>query len=844
MKKELNIMRYNPNIEEGLDDTQINERKINKLVNKIESISEKSYLQIIINNIFTFFNITMTCLAILLISVVGPSIITNLSFLLILLCNTVIGIYQECKCKHTLHKLKLIHTSKITVVRNKKEIELLPEEIYLDDIVILKSGDQVPVDCIIESEGMYEVNESIITGESCSIKKNKGDLLLAGSYIISGKCYVRADKIGKDTYLYSIENKAKNFKKPKSTLITSLNKIIRLLVLISLPISLIVGWNELVKHGLQLGIKWGSLSIIYSVPAGMVLLASVAMMVAVVKLANDKVLTRDIYSVEALSRVDTLCLDKTGTLTDGTMTVEKVVYYNNDLENNGIISSYLSAFNDENQTSKALINKFGNKNIIKIKNSIPFSSERKYSVVEFEKEGTYVLGAPEYLTNDKNILNIIEDYTINGLRVILLVKLNEKINNNFKFTFKNQIMAMFILRDNIRNGVIDTIKWFNKNKVDIRVISGDNVKTVSYIAKQCGIINAHKYIDLSTIDCNDKELFKNTVLYNNIYGRVTPEQKAEIVDILRNENKVVGMIGDGVNDVISLKKADCSIALGSGAPATKNISNFILLDDDFNNMKNTVYKGRGVVNNIQRSSSLFIMKDILWLIMAVLPILFGVSHIYEATVISLINTLITGLASTLLTIEPSSEKIEGNFYNIVLNKAFIAGIYMSLPILFIHIYSFIHCGINISAVESMIASMMPIASICITIAGFVVFFYMCRPFTKYRKFIFISILILTILLLFAVPDFFLINGTEYLQKLINYGSVGAALSSIVHNMFSLNIYKTFTINQWIIIGIFLALSSSLYILTNKIINKIKIIRDKNKLTSTLYNTVIVDKNSR
>lgn len=822
------IIRYNTDIKTGLDDNQIKNRIECKLVNKVKNSSGKSYFRIVFDKLFTFFNIMMIALAVVLLIVKGLEAITNLAFLLILLCNTIIGIYQECKCKHTLHKLKLLNTNKIEVIRNGKSVEILPEEILLDEILILKPGDQVPADCIVESDGIYEVNESLMTGESCSIKKKKGDLLLAGSYIITGKCYCRADKIAEDTYLHSIENKAKGFKKPKSMLIKALNKIINMLVLISIPVGLIVGWTEAVKTGLsEQGIFWGSLSIVYSVPAGMILLASVAMMVAVIKLAKKKTLTQDLYSVEALSRIDTLCLDKTGTLTDGTMAVEKVIFYNKDLEHNGIISSYLSAFDTDNQTSRALVNKFGTDREYEIKNIIPFSSERKYSAVEFEKAGTYILGAPEYLTTNEEILKLVEQYTSNGLRVVVLVKSDKKFKDikETKISTTKQVMAMFILRDNIRKGVVDTIKWFNENDVDVRVISGDNVKTVAYIAEQCGIRNSDKYIDLSTVK---KEDFKQVVLTHWIYGRVTPEQKAEIVDILRDEGHIVGMTGDGVNDVISLKKADCAIALGSGAPATKNISNFILLDDNFNNMKDAVLQGRGVINNVQRSCSLFVMKDILWLIMMIMPIIFGVTHIFESTVMSIVNIFITGIGSVLLTLEPSTERIKGDFYNSVLTKAFVAGVYMSLPLLFIHIYSFIRCGLNPVAVASMLGKMVPVMALCITVAGFIIFWYMCRPFTKYRKWIFSIILCMVILLLLAVPDFFLLNGTEYMKELISYGGLWPAIVAIANNLFSFSIYSQFCLDQWIIISVFLLTSSLLYIATNKVINKIHEIRHKER----------------
>lgn len=816
MKKEpKQIIRYNPNINSGLDDNQIKERIENKLVNKVKNSSEKSYLKIIFDNVFTFFNIIMVALAAVLMIVNGWSAITNLSFLLILTCNTCIGIYQECKCKRTLNKLKLLHTSKLDVIRNRKVEQILPEQILLDDIIILKPGDQVPADCIIESEGTYEVNESLMTGESCSIKKSKGDLLLAGSYIITGKIYCRADKIAEDTYLHSIESKAKGFKKPKSMLISALNKIIKMLVFISIPLGMVVGWTELIKVNKKVALSWFSLSIVYSIPAGMLLLASVAMMIAVMKLASKKTLTQDLYSVEALSRIDTLCLDKTGTLTDGTMTVEKVIYFNKDLQNGGIISSYLSAFDTDNQTSRALINKFGTERTLTIKNTLPFASERKFSAVEFEKQGVYILGAPEYLTTDEKLLQQVEEYTSNGLRVVMLIKTNQDINKLDKIKLNNkQVMAMFVLRDNIRKNVADTIKWFNENDVDIRVISGDNVKTVAYIAKQCGIKNSNKYIDLSTLKDADKETFRHQILTHQIYGRVTPDQKAQIVDILRAEGHIVGMTGDGVNDVISLKKADCSIALGSGAPATKNISNFILLDDDFNNMKDAVLQGRGVINNVERSSSLFIMKDVLWIIMMIIPIIFGIAHYYDSSVITIVNVLITALGSLCLTLEPSTERIKGDFYKSVMSKALVAGVYLALPTLFVHIYAFIQCGVNPAAVVDMLKLLNPVVSICTTIGGFVIFSNICKPFTTYRRIVYSLIFLIAIGLFVIAPNFFIMPGMEFMNQLLtNYSSADEVISAI---FFNFDGYVKLGYN-WIIVGVFLVFSSILYILTNKIV---------------------------
>ena len=821
--KEKESIRFNPTIEHGLSSAEVELRKQNGEINQTKDTSEKTYLQIIINNVFTFFNILMIGIALLLIFFVGMKVILNLSFLLVMTINIIIGTIQECKSKKAIKKLKLLSSSKIEVVRDGKKSLITSTEIVLDDVCILKTGDQVPADCIILSEDLMEINESILTGESKAVKKTKNAELFAGSFIISGSCYVKVNKIGNDTYIHSIESKAKNYEKPKSKLMLSINKIIKVLASVAIPLAIIVFINEIISQGTanyREAIMYACLTIPYMIPAGMLLLSSVSMATGVMKLGAKNVLAQDLYSVEALSRIDTLCLDKTGTLTDGTMTVEKtVIMGQGDIE--GIISSYLGAFKTNNQTSNALIKKYSNRIIYNAKNIIQFSSARKYSAVEFENGDTYILGAPEYLTKEEDILDSVSEYSKNGLRVVLMQKvIFGKIIDGELNIKKAKNFAMFIIRDNIRPEVKETMKWFRENDVDIKVISGDNAGTVSYIARESGIENWDHVVDMSTLI--ERDDLNYLVMNNSIFARVSPEQKAQIVDILKENKRVVAMSGDGINDIISLKKADCSIALANGCQATKNISNLVLLDSNFANMKEAVYEGRRVVNNIQRSSTLFVMKDFLWMFITIWPILIGAPHVLEATIMTIVNVFITGIGSFFLALEPDRSRIQGNFLKTVIGKAIVAGFYMFLPVLLAYIYSFIQCGLDIKAVSVYITTnMYPLISICIGISGFVIFFKLCMPFTKFRTILFIFVLIIVVGLLLLLPDCFLRPGTDFISELMTkYGSnPWAVVVGIWHSLLSFEVYKALPTNQWIIMGIFLLLSFVLYSITDRIVSK-------------------------
>ena len=874
MKHNSDIQRFNAPIETGLDETSIRYMQEHGCINKVKNPTNKSYFAIVFGNIFTFFNILMFAIAALLIAIVGRKVITNLMFLLIIVSNILIGTIQECKSKHTIEKLKLLTNDKITVRRGGKQFGIFAHEIVLDDVLVLSPGDQIPVDCIILEENIVEVNESLLTGESVPVKKSLGDVLYAGSFIVSGVIAARADKVGNDTYISSIENKAKLAKRPKSRLMVAINKVIRVMALIAIPLAFIVYINEFLQSlpkntGLPIfpsywgeesintnAVFYGGTTVTYMIPAGMALLASVAMATGVVKLAQSKTLAQDLYSVESLSRVNTLCLDKTGTLTDGTMVMESFTILDDSYDENKvstIMSSYLSAFKSTNQTSTALINKFGvlmdkadiypshqtsgallgrfgERTRMKVLDTIEFSSARKFSAVEFEDGGWFIMGAPEYLTDDQNVLNQVNEYAKHGLRVIVLARVFGDFTNKEVPPQDKKNVAMFIIRDNIRPEVKDTMLWFRENDVDIKVISGDNIGTVSYIAKQCGIANWDKVFDMSKLTPEDD--FEEIVMNNAIFGRVTPDQKADIIAVLKKHDRIVGVTGDGLNDLLAFKQADCSIALANGAAATKNVANLILLDSNFANMKEAVFQGRRVVNNIQRSSSLFVMKDFLWLLITILPIILGIPHMAQPTVMTIVNVFITGIASVFISLEPDKTRVKGNFYKNVVKHALVSAIYMFIPVLLITSYVIIsqlirNQAYDVGVMETVVDNnqitqfgWLPVIALCISIAGFVIFFESCRPFTKFRKILFAATLFVVVVVLYLAPEYFIISGTKMLGEVADFTHIFPYIFTHLESNVRFSLYRTMNLEQIIVLASFLVLAYPLYLLNNKLSDKL------------------------
>ena len=845
------IKRFNPTVEQGLDNESVSYMQSVGKVNLSKNPTNKSYTRIILGNIFTFFNVLMFFIAGLLLLIVGPAVATNLLFLGIIICNLLIGTIQECKSKHTIEKLKLLNDSKAVVRRNGEDIAILPSQIVLDDVLILSPGDQIPADCVILEKEIIEVNESLLTGESVPVKKSEGEMVYAGSFVVAGSLAVRVDKVGNDTYIQSIENKAKVSRQPKSRLMIAIAKIIRNMALIAMPLSIIVFTNELfhtINNNVDnlpiLPTYWGETSIIsnatfysgvtiaYMIPYGMALLASVAMATGVVKLAQEKTLAQNLYSVESLSRVNTLCLDKTGTLTDGTMMVETVQILDksiNEEKLNKIVSSYLSAFKANNQTSKAMSAKFGNEVVYKYNQTIQFSSSRKYSAVKFDELGWYSLGAPDYLTKDQTVLNAVDEYANSGLRVVLLCAIDEDFVDEDKIPNKKHNIAMFVIRDNIRPEVKDTMLWFKENDVDIKVISGDNIGTVSYIAKQSGISNWDKVVDLSKL--TEQDDLEEIVMNNAIFGRVNPDQKAEIIAILKKNGRVVGVTGDGLNDLLAFKQADCSIALANGAAATKNVANLVLLDSNFSNMKEAVFQGRRVVNNIQRSSSLFVMKDYLWLFITVLPMLLGLPHMIQPTVMSLVNIFITGIASLFVALEPDKTRVTGNFYKNVTKRAILAGFYMFIPIAVITVYVIVtqivkYSSFDLHVLETTFENgeitnigWIPVMALCVTVSGFIIFFFNCRPFTLFRRILFCSTILIVVVMLYLAPEFFIVSGKEMLAEAGGLKMIFPYIFSHIGKNATLGLFRTMTLEQVLFVVGYALTAYPVYLLNEKAVGK-------------------------
>lgn len=836
--------RFSPNYEIGLSDDEVNYQKEHGQVNVSVDYNSKSYLRIIWDNVFTFFNILE--LSIFILFVLSGYWLSSFFFVVPFL-NTIMGTAQECKAKRTISKLKLITMPKIKLVRNSIQSLYDPKEIVRDDILHLYTGDQIPVDCYLVN-GNIETNEALLTGESLPIKKNKNDFLYGGSFVVSGECYAIADKVGNNTYIASIEGKAKGFKKPKSKLITSIMNIIKKLAIIIIPLSILTFWNAWVngsigKYGWIIPANFGGpieiagSSAIGMIPSGMILLSSLAMAVAVIKLGNRNTLVSDLYSVESLARVNTLCFDKTGTITDGTMTVEDT-YFFSDIHIDRfqeVIGSYLDSCGDTNQTAEALINKFGRSGYYQPKKILNFSSSRKYSAVEFENGDIYALGAPEFLKLDKGILNTAKLYTVHGLRVLAFVKVKGTLDLDDGISGEKQTICLFCLRDNIRPEAKDTINWFYNNHVDIKIISGDNIQTVAYIAKEAGVRNYKAAVSLDTIDEKDLE---NVVMNNSIFGRVTPEQKAQIVDILHAHGRQVAITGDGINDVLAMKKSDCAIAMQNGASATKSVANVVLLDSNFSSMPATVMEGRRVVNNIQRSSTLFLMKTFFTMFLTIFCLFVRIN--FPKVNIWIISTFVTGIGSTFLSLEPSSSEIKGSFTKNILVKAIPAGFFIFLPALFLIIYAFVYCSMNpvssnivtdVNNYFSIAVNIAPI-SLCISIAGFIIFFNTCRPFTKYRRAVFLTLTIISVLLLLSYPTPILENGSDFQSYIMNTyfegNIIGNFDSEHILNFINseflnlsnwLNLYKEFSIQQWYIIIIFTALSYVFYYFSVKGITK-------------------------
>ena len=677
------IERFNPDKNKGLTYEQVKKRKEDNLVNYDTSVPTKSIKRILFENFFTLFNFLNLFLA-LAIFLVGSY--KNMLFMIIVIINTAISTIQEIHSKRVIDKLSIIAESKAKVIRDGKKEEIHINDIVLDDILELNTGNQISTDSII-LDGKVQVNESYITGEPDSILKKVGDTLLSGSYIVSGKCIAKVEHIGEENYTAKISSGAKYVKKINSEIMISLRKIIRVLAFAIIPIGITLFYTQLHIQALSLqdAVVKTVAAVIGMIPEGLVLLTSTVLAVSVIRLSKSKVLVQELYCIETLARVDTLCLDKTGTLTEGIMEVKDFIPLSKSKDEMfNILSNIAISSDDENSTIEAIRAYFNNTSkAFTVNQKIDFSSDTKWSGINFKEEGSYVIGAPEFvLKNDFKLYKDKIDKYSKDYRVLILAHSNDTFKNN-KLPDNLNVIGIVLISDKIRKEASNTLKYFKEQGVDIKIISGDNPLTVSKIAKQVGIDEYDNYIDMSTLKSDDE--IKNIVTKYTIFGRVTPTQKEELIKSLKSNGKTVAMTGDGVNDILALKTADCSIAMANGSDATKNVSQLILLDSNFASMPKVVYEGRRTINNIERSASLFLVKTIYSTILALMFLFMQETYPFIPIQLTLISTVTIGIPSFILALEPNKERVKGNFLKNVISKSLPAGITVAISIFIISI---------------------------------------------------------------------------------------------------------------------------------------------------------------
>lgn len=747
-QKNIIFERFFENFNQGLSNQQVEIRKKQGLVNKVKSKNSKSYLSIICSNTFTFFNLIW---AIIIFAYIYVGSLNNLLFSVIIIANTLIAIIQECKAKRAVDKLSMVTAPKVQTMREGQTVMLDGADIVLDDIIILQTGSQIPADCKLV-HGMIEVNESLLTGESNAIKKTEGMEILAGSFVVSGNCYARVEKVAGESYIQSIAQEAKKFKNPNSNLFRDLNKIIKYIGIAIIPAAVIIYINNLNSISppdfAETVVKTcGALT--GMVPAGMFLLVTVALAVGVVKLSAKKTLVQDLYSIEMLARTDVLCLDKTGTITDGTMQVTGVDILNNDVQFEEQLKSHLAIQCTNNSTSLALEKHFGAEKIFEAEKVTNFSSERKFSATTFANFGTLIVGAPEFVCNnlDEITLQSIQEKITNSKRVLLVAQVTDAEADENCWRELSLPLALIEIEDRIRVDAIETIKWFKDNGVALKIISGDNPLTVSAIAKRVGIDGADKCVSLEGLSLQEVAAVVEDF---TIFGRVSPEQKHHIIKTLKAKGHTVGMTGDGVNDTLALKEADCSIAMADGSEVARSISNLVLLDSKFSSLPSVVGEGRQVINNIQKSSTLFLMKTFFTFLFALFTIAIHVKYPFESVSLIMIEMFVIGIPSFILALEPNTKKIEGEFISTVLRKAI-----PSALLLFVCTAIVLLLGSSGAITPDETTSL---ATLVLTMTGFCNLVRLCAPFNLLRTGTFLFSFVMLAICVLCLPEFFLIKA--------------------------------------------------------------------------------------
>lgn len=751
-KRRIPTTRYEPDYKEGLTSRQVQEHRMHGWTNRSVDPPSKTTKEIIHENIFTYFNLIFAVLALVL-CLVGA--FRDLTFLPVIIANTLIGIIQEVRAKQILDKLTMLHAPHAAVIRDGKRTMIDAEELVLDDIAVFQAGNQVCADAIV-CEGEVQVNESLLTGEADEITKRKGDLLMSGSFIVSGQCHARLDQVGEDSYISKLTIQAKEAQVgEQSEMIRSLDKLVKWIGIAIIPMGLILfAQAYFLQHdGFRESITSMVAAVIGMIPEGLYLLASVALAVSSIRLAQKKVLLHDMKCIETLARVDVLCVDKTGTITENEMEVQDVIetdaYDAETMEPLSVlIGDFAAAMDEDNITMRAVKMHFKTGSGKKPLSKCGFSSTVKYSSVTFE-DGEYVLGAPEMVLKERyeTYEAQFKELTENGARVLAFGIYDGECGGK---PLEQGIVPLGFLRivNPIRGSAKETFSYFAEQGVDVKVISGDNPLTVSRVAAQAGICNADRYTDASTL--RDEDAVKKALLENTVFGRVTPEQKRQFVRLLKEAGHTVAMTGDGVNDVLALKDADCSIAMASGSDAAAQASQLVLLESDFSCMPQVVLEGRRVVNNIQRSASLFLVKNIFSFLLSVISLVFLFTYPLEPSQISLISMFTIGIPAFFLALESNRNIIRGHFLTNVFLKALPAALTDAVAVGALVIFG---RTFGVKATDISTAATMLLA-----IVGFMILYTISAPLNKLRGMIFASCVAGLLFCAVFLNDLFAITG--------------------------------------------------------------------------------------
>lgn len=707
----------------GLTAAEVNARIEAGKINIADDSSDRTTGKIIRDNLLTYFNFIFLVITVLL-CIAGA--FRDLTFLPIIIGNILIGIVQELRAKKTLDKMKILNAGHAVVIREGKRQKVTAEELVIDDLVWLSSGDAICADSVVVS-GEITVNESMLTGEADGIVKKENEELLSGSFVVSGEGYARLTRVGNDSYISKLTNEAKALKKgEESEMIRSINMFVKVIGIIIIPMSVILFVQAFVFRNASFRTSITSMvaSIIGLIPEGLYLLTTLALAVSMMKLAKDKVLLHDMKSIESLARVDVLCVDKTGTITKPEMTVTEIVSCDDSM--NEVFTDYVMSSIDNNATAVALKKYLNDNNVMNGKRTAskvyPFNSTVKYGAMAFNGD-YYVLGAPEFIikTGFNNLKDDISQYTTKGYRVIVLAKA-ESLTRDGVIDGEILPLGFVVLANEIRDNAVETFTYFKEQGVAIKVISGDNPATVSEVARQAGIENAEKYVDASTL--TDNLMISEAIAKYTVFGRVTPKQKQQFVKALKMQGHTVAMTGDGVNDILALKDADCSVAMASGSEATAQAAQIVLLDSDFSRMPEIVLEGRRVVNNVQRSASLFLVKNLFSLLLTIFSTVLMISYPLMPSQVSLISMFTIGIPGFLLALEPNKSRIKGHFLGNVLLKALPAGLTD-----FFAVSALVICGhvFNIPSTDIATAS-----TLLIAVVGFMIMIKISHPFNKFK----------------------------------------------------------------------------------------------------------------